>query len=477
MTTPRWLSVCGMLVTLAVAVLTPREALAGDSRQATKRVFAHYMVCCPTVGGGATIEDYEREIQEAQSRGIDGFALNCGGWQKSEPQYKARTLQIYEAARRLGTGFQLFVSADGAALNEIEDILTSLRNHPNQFRDHGRPVLSTFAGEGAHNESGGMFARQAHALGAVFVPYFYPRPNITEQPTQEHAAQLLRTFPEIDGFFYFGAAGTGEQIARSNSVLAKTFLGAGKIFMAGITPYYRANGGNYRLFETRGFEGMAREWEGAIADGATWVELVTWNDWNESSYLAPFGTPSETRLWDGHFGPKMLSHVAYLDASRYYIDWYKSGRRPTILQDKLFYFYRLHPKNLEATVEATDASKGRGRPSGADSLRDDVFVTLFLKAPAHLTITSGGRRQMFDVTAGVHHVSMPFAPGSQRFRLSRGGRTILDKTGEHEISATDTSSRFNYFAGGITAKAAGQGTGSTLPLPPQRRASGLPRRW
>lgn len=411
-------------------------------------VFAHYMVCCPTVGGAATVEDYEQEIREAQARGVDGFALNCGGWLKSEPHYKARTLQIYEAARRLGTGFQLFVSADGEAQGEIDDILATVRGLPNQFRWQGRPVLSTFAGEGAHNESGGPLTRQAHALGAVFVPYFYPRPNITEQPTPEHAAQLLRTFPDIDGFFYFGAAGDGAQIARSNDALAKTFLGAGKIFMAGITPYYRANGGNYRLFETRGFEGMAREWEGAIADGATWVELVTWNDWNESSYLAPFGPPAETRLWGGHFGPKMLSHAGYLDASRYYITWFKTGRRPPIVQDRLFYFYRLHPKGLDATVEAEDASKGRGRPAGADNLIDNVFVTTFLKAPAQLLITSGARRQAFTVSAGVHHVSMPFAPGPQHFVLRRGGQTILDKTGEHQISATDASSRFNYFSGG-----------------------------
>lgn len=106
-----------------------------------KKVFAHYMVCCPTVGGAATVDDYAREIQEAQKRGLDGFALNCGGWLKTEPHYKARTLQIYEAARRLGTGFQLFVSADGAALDEIPDIVRTLKNHPNQFRYNGKRVL------------------------------------------------------------------------------------------------------------------------------------------------------------------------------------------------------------------------------------------------------------------------------------------------------------------------------------------------
>jgi hypothetical protein len=81
-----------------------------------KKVFAHYMVCCPTAGGAATLDDYKREIEEAQKRGIDGFALNCGNWKKREPHYHARTLLIYEAAKQLGTGFQLFVSLDGEAL-------------------------------------------------------------------------------------------------------------------------------------------------------------------------------------------------------------------------------------------------------------------------------------------------------------------------------------------------------------------------
>lgn len=416
-----------------------------------KMVFAHYMVCCPTAGGGATIDDYKREIDAAQKRGIDGFALNCGNWTRFEPHYKQRTQLLYEAARQLGTGFKLFVSADGEALNEIPDIIASFKEHPNQFRYDGKPVLSTFAGEGVDNAAGRERTRLAHEAGAVFVPYFYPRPNITETPTAQHAAQVARDFPDIDGFFYFGAAGSGPQIARSNMLLAKQFLPMGKIFMAGITPYYRGNGGNFRVFETRGFEAMAQEWEGAIADGATWVELVTWNDWNESSYLAPFGEAADTSLWNGHFGPMMLSHVAYLEASRYYIDWFKNGAPPPIARDEIYYFYRLHSKELPSTVNASDDKKGTGRPGGAEALRDEIFVTLFLREAAQVTIESGDKTQTLDVKAGVSHVSVPFGAGKQRFIVRRGEKIIIDKTGEHEISGGDTKSRFNYFAGSARA--------------------------
>jgi glucan endo-1,3-alpha-glucosidase len=420
----------------------------GANAWAAKRVFAHYMVCCPTVGGSATLDDYKREIEEAQRRGIDGFALNCGNWEKREPHYKARTLLMYEAAKQLGTGFELFISLDGEAMAELHDVVRTLKNHPNQFRHDGRPVLSTFGGQGGDDHAGGRnLIRAAHDGGTFFVPYYYPRPNITELPTEAHVAQLIRDFPDMDGYFYFGGAGNGEQIAQCNTIHAKAWLDLGKVFMAGITPYYRANGGNFRCFETRGFEGMSREWESAIRSGATWVELVTWNDWNESSYLSPFGEPADTSLWKGHFGPKMLSHVAYLDASRHYMEWFKTGSPPTIVDDKLFYFYRLHPASVPVTVNAADESKGRGRPKGADALLDHVFVTTFLTAPAQLTLHSGATSKNFDLPTGVHHVSMPFAPGAQRFVLQRNGASIFDKTGEHEISATDGASRFNTFSG------------------------------
>ena len=126
-------------------VLPPAPASPPDR---PKKVFAHYMVCCPTAGGAATLDDYKREIVEAQKRGVDGFALNCGGWKKREPHYHARTLLMYEAAKQLGTDFQLFVSLDGEALAELQDVVRTLKDHPNQFRQDGRPVLSTFGGQG-----------------------------------------------------------------------------------------------------------------------------------------------------------------------------------------------------------------------------------------------------------------------------------------------------------------------------------------
>ena len=175
----------GALLALALAA----GAQPAPDRPARK-VFAHYMVCIPRAGGGATVEDYQQEIREAQARGIDGFALDCGGWSLREPHYKARTLLIYEAARQLGTGFLLMISADYATdltLEETCDMVVSFKDHPNQFRWGGKPVLSTFCGEGADNVHGqqvidclnARFPDGKGGRNVVYVPYYYP-------PAQHH---------------------------------------------------------------------------------------------------------------------------------------------------------------------------------------------------------------------------------------------------------------------------------------------------
>jgi glucan endo-1,3-alpha-glucosidase len=144
----------------------------------------------------------------------------------------------------------------------------------------------------------------------------------------------------------------------------------------------------------------------------------------------------------------MVSHTGFLDAMRYYIDWYHRGSPPPITRDQIFYAYRLHPKSVEGRIKPGEETLGR--PSRAEALEDKVFVMCVLKAPAQLAIHSGDTAQTFDVAAGAHHLEMPFALGPQRFVLTREGKAVLDKTGEHEIT-NDAWSNFNVFAGSATA--------------------------
>jgi hypothetical protein len=327
-----------LLLAMCATQVQAEPDVSNPPRKPGKYVFAHYMVCfSPPDGTGDTVADYKREILSAQQHGVDGLALNCGAW-NAKPEsayYKTRALAIYEAAQQLGTDFKLFLSADYAAalsLEETRDIVETFRNHPNQFRHQGKPVLSTW--DGGQKQADFIKNEFQGDRAIVFVPCFLPRRNV-DNPGESELDQFFKDYPYIDG---------------------------------------------------------------------------------------------------------------YLDASRYYIDWFKTGVAPAITQDRIFYFYRLHPKKLEGINKP--GYKGTDRPIGWKALEDDVYVTTFLTAPAKLTIYTGGTNQSFDLPAGVHHVRLPFAPGPQRFVLQREGKILIDKTGEHEISATDAWGNFNYFAGG-----------------------------
>jgi hypothetical protein len=407
------------------------------------------MVAWPRGGPHATIASYESECRDAHARGIDGFALNCGGWNRSEPHYKQRVLRLYDAAARLDFDFKLFVSADGRAQDEIEDIVATTRGLKAQLLVDNKPVLSAYAAGGKNFTNGAALMREAGRLGAFFLPHFFPS-SAERQISAREAAQITEQLGTADGYFYFGAAGSPNLIAKSTEALSAELKSRGKVFMAPVTPYYRGlpAGTNYRAFETSGFSGMATEWEAAITSGATWVQIVTWNDWAESTYVAPIGHAGRARVYDDRFGD-LLSHTGYLDASAYYIEWFKSGSKPAIMQDRLFYFYRLNLLGQEH-ARSPDAHNASTPPRTREPLSSQIHVSVFLTAPAVLVVSLGslqGSATRFDVPAGVTHVSVDARAGTPRFVLQRQGKTLVDKTSEQAITPDDFSGAYNYFSG------------------------------
>jgi len=418
-----------------------------------KRVFAHYMVAWPRGGPQATVASYAAECRDAHARGIDGFALNCGGWDRSEPHYKQRVLRLYDAAARLDFDFKLFVSADGRAQDELEDIVATTRGLKAQLLVDGKPVLSAYAAGGKDFTNGTALMREAGRLGAFFVPHFFPASGERQISTRE-ADQISEQLGNANGYFYFGAAGAPDLIAKSTEALSTELKTRGKVFMAPVTPYYRGlrAGTNYRAFETNGFSGMATEWDAAIKSGATWVQIVTWNDWAESTYVAPIGSTGRAHVYDDRFGD-LLSHTGYLDASAYYIEWFKSGSKPAITRDRMFYFYRLNPlgRDHQNVLSAHDASTP---PRAPEPLSSQIHVSVFLTAPAVLVVSLvsvQGSDMHFDVPAGITHVSADARAGTPRFVLQRQGKTLIDKAGEQTISADDFSGAYNYFSGSADA--------------------------
>src|SRR3989304_5346869 len=128
-------------------------ALSGDFPPGAARaepprlVLAHYLVCCPRDGHDATVENFKDEIRFAQSRKIDGFALNLTWFR--EAYYPAITRRLFQAAAELASGFRLIFSLDHSEPGEGAAIVAEFAQHPNYYRIGDRPVVSSYSGSPA----------------------------------------------------------------------------------------------------------------------------------------------------------------------------------------------------------------------------------------------------------------------------------------------------------------------------------------
>lgn len=446
-------------VLLATAMLVLAVAAAPASSRAASKpaighlVLAHYMVCCGRFGHEATAEQYQQEFDAARRLKIDGFVLNIIGWTPGSV-YPKVTRAIFDAAAKSGPDFKLMISLDKATIMPEDDaaaMVAEFASHPNYLKIDGRPVVSTFHGT---KEWGEGVVRRLHDKGIdiFFMPFF----NYSVRDMQARmdprgvaiyaAERALADNPAIDGYFMFGAAGTGPELTRQIRGITELATRYGKASMMGIGPFYRGVENNSRVFESNGFESMQMQWRAAIESGTDWVQIVTWNDWGESSYVAPFGGPRDQGLWNGHWN-KLLAHDAFMKASAYYVDWFKTRQPPRIERDALFYFYRPHLKAAEAFV-ARDG-KGRGRPKGWEALNDDVFLTGFMSRPARVTVRVGETTQVLDLPAGVSSHRVPAVLGDVEIAVEREGAQKVVKSLEFPISADGTVGNFNYFAGEV----------------------------
>ena len=475
---------------------------------AQRMVFAHYMVTNQDYQGNsdptqeAKIAAYEREIQQAQAAGIDGFALNVGGW-LNQSYYIVYSAQMFEAAARLNTGFKLMFSADmccGNAMADVEDMVRRFANDPRYsqvyFKYNGEFVLTTFSGDamgtafwsqvksdlasGSNPSTSTEPSALAEVAGApsnvpvsiFLVPAFFWGGEI---PTTASVQQGFNQWsPVIDGSFYWGIAGvpgsggTLDQIPSSESY-ASVVHGGGKLYMAPIClQFWGANADRY--FEYSGAAGMRKLWMDAInVTHPEWVELITWNDFIEGSYISPIDDPNKypfanfldtTGVASSTLG-YFHSHSGATALLPYFISWYKTGVQPTIGNDAIYWLYRTQSQSSNPGVPTVSAATNYG------PVADVIYVTANLAAPGTLKVTSGSQVSTFNLPAGSSDVQAPFRVGSTpTFEVDRGSTvSIAAVAGTDAIQASPQYNDYYYSTGSATGAA-----GSSSSQPPAAAA-------
>ncbi|KAI7972723.1 hypothetical protein EIK77_009186 [Talaromyces pinophilus] len=219
-------------------------------------------------------------------------------------------------------------------------------------------------------------------------------------------------------------------------------IGSGKTYMMGVSPWFfhSASGGTDWVW--RGDDLWADRWNQVMSVQPQFVEVVTWNDWGEASYIGPFVTDSEVPSGSSVYVDNM-PHESFRDFLPYYIATFK-GDTFDISRDQMQYWYRLAPAaaGSECGVLGNDPDQGQTAVDVNSVVQDKVFFSALLMSAATVTVQIGNNTPVsYNGVAGINHWSQDFngQTGAVTFSVVRNGATVKSGTGAEITASTSLS--------------------------------------
>jgi glucan endo-1,3-alpha-glucosidase len=213
--------------------------------------------------------------------------------------------------------------------------------------------------------------------------------------------------------------------------------------------FWGANAGRY--YEYSGFSGMRRLWMDAIeASHPEWVEIITWNDFIEGTYVSPLDDPARydrANDLDKGAAPRSTrnfyhTHDGATGLLAFFIQWYKTGVEPAISRDSVYWAYR--------TQLARESQNKAGKINIFGPVDDVVYLTANLTAPAVLRVSFGATSRSVTLPAGSTDVNVPITVGyAPRLELMRGALRLAHASGKDIISTRGTYPDFYYSTGSM----------------------------
>jgi Glycosyl hydrolase family 71 len=357
----------------------------------------------------------ETEVRAAIARGITGFTFDV--LSASDAATNGRLHLMLAAAHAVDSRFKIVVMPDLSALgsdsNAVVSIIASAASSPAAYRlSDGRLVVSAFdAGLNSPAWWQSVISRlTAQGIHIAFVPTFLGWPA---------TADAFAAFSY--GFADWGTATVPASSGMQDDpeIIHSTY---GKIYMMPVDPQqYRPK--DFLFWEAGNSATYREAWTGSIKGDADWVQLVTWNDFSESSAISP-STDATLQRSIG---------TGYYNLTGYYAAWFLTGQQPQITHDVLYYFYR-----REATTSAGPAQTQRDIIA-TGAAQNEIELLAFLTSPGVLKITIGGKTYTQNAAAGMVSFSVPSQAGTPVFALSRSGADVISFKGGVQI----------YGAGGL----------------------------
>lgn len=419
-------------------------------------------------------------MARAKAAGIDAFALNCGTDSYTGPQLDL----AYEAASMVDD-FQVFISFDGWNINDTSRIAEYINKYAQldaQLLVDDKPFVSSYNLNGmdtdalrdATNEW--AIKNGTSGLEIYLAPNFYP----PELPWISNTGNTwVNTTDGIDAALnWYAWPNNGNNKAPTASANYSVEYGDdvyldwldGKDYLAPVSAWFFTHYGPEVSYsknfifpgDTLLFDRLSHMLELA----PRFFELVTWNDYGESHYMAPLnsshGDDGNSKWTIG------MPHEGWLDLAKPFIAAYKAGASidqmtDYIEEEQIVYWYR--PNMISTDCDLTDTTAGRtadnssgnyfeGRPNGYETVSDDVFVATLLKEDGTIIVTSGNNNETLSASAGAQIFKVPMGLGSQSFSLIRDGAVVFNATSQRDITNKCQCGNYNFnaYVGTVPAK-------------------------
>jgi len=352
----------------------------------------------------------EQEISAAIGRGITGFTFDSLTATDATDSNSAMHLML-AAAHAVDSRFKIVVMPDITALgsdsNAVVEIIAAAAASPSAYRlADGRLVVTAFdAGLNSPAWWQSVISRlTAQGIHIAFVPTFLG---------WSASADAFAAFSY--GFGDWGSATVGGSSAQQGDpeIVHKTY---GKIFMMPVDPQqYRPKDS---VYWEAGNSGAFRDaWNSSIQGDADWIQLVTWNDFTETSAISPTTDATLQRTIG----------TGFFNLTGYYAAWFLTGQQPQITHDVLYYFYRREPTPAASPAQTDKVTLVNG------AAQNNIELLAFLTSPGVLKITIGGKTYTQNAAAGIVSFKVPSQAGTPLFTLSRGGVDVFSFNGGVQI--------------------------------------------
>ncbi|KAF4983704.1 hypothetical protein FZEAL_920 [Fusarium zealandicum] len=383
----------------------------------SRQVYAHYMV---GLTDGQTPEQWQKDISDAQSVGIDGFALNIG---PQDPWTTTQLQQAYSAAN--AASFKLFLSFDMQTPGDwtaqaVAGLVNDFKDEAAQVKTDGRPLVNTFEGSAwvdnwpaVREQTGGIF----------LVPNWS---SLGPDGVRERLGL-------VDGAFSWNAWPRAGQhdMSSDEDKLYKDVLGD-KPYMMGVSPsfYVMANPADLAQWNKNWYSSSESLWYDrwlqvldVLPDS---IQIITWNDFSESSYIADV-VPSQI-VGGADAYVEGFSHSALRSVLPYFIKAYKAGTLDVPLDaETAIAWYRTTSAGL-GSDGGTVWGQGGGESASAGA-RDVVSVVAITDGEEEVLIRIGDAEQGRFIANGTgkraSYFEVPFDGKLGEVTLEMAGRSVV----------------------------------------------------